>query len=343
MSTALYHNWEQSLLTLAGEAQTPASAGGAITFVDKKLIGRAHAYCSSLTAAHSRSFHLATALLPGDKRRAMRALYAFCRVSDNIVDCPENDPQQRLDHWRAKALSFQPALDDPVCLAWTDARTRYRIPQRFAEQLLDGVGRDLCQNRYESFDELAAYAYGVASTVGLMSQHIIGFSDAAATSYAIKLGVALQITNILRDVGEDWQNGRLYLPTQELANFDLAEADIAAGIVGRRWRTFMGFQIERNRRLYDEAWPGIALLHQDGRLAVAAAAEFYRAILKEIEANDYDVFTRRAHVSGPGKLLKIPGIWWRNVNPVLTPKPDPHLAGIVAGNAGIRHEQPAEV
>jgi len=133
-----------------------------------------------------------------------------------------------------------------------------------------------------------------------------------AVPYAIKLGVALQITNILRDVGEDQRNGRIYLPAQELAAYGLSAADLAAGRVDDLWRAFMGFQIRRNHRLYDEAWPGISMLHQDGRLAVAAAATFYRAILDDIEANDYDVFNRRAHLSGRQKLRLIPGLWWRN-------------------------------
>jgi phytoene synthase len=152
----------------------------------------------------------------------------------------------------------------------------------------------------------------VASTVGLMGMHIIGFSSMEAIPYAIKLGVALQMTNVLRDVGEDWRAGRVYLPSNELAEFGLAEADLAAGKVDERWRALMRFQIARNRRLYAEAWPGIALLDRDGRSAVAAAGEFYRAILADIEAHDYDVFSRRAHVSGWGKLRRLPSIWWRN-------------------------------
>ncbi len=310
--TTLSTNWEQSLVMLAGEARLPQTASGSIATVDRQVIDRAYDYCAQLTSYHSRSFYLATALLPRDKRRAMRALYAFCRVSDNIVDNPKGDPRIAFERWRLTAMSNQPPYNDPVCLAWTETRTRYRIPTRFAEQLLDGVARDMEKVRYESFDDLAGYAYGVASTVGLMSQHIIGFSDPAATPYAIKLGVALQVTNILRDVGEDWRHGRLYLPTSELAAYGLAESDIAAGIVDGRWRAFMRFQIGRNLRLYREAWPGIGLLHPDGHLAVSAAAEFYRAILADIEANDYDVFSRRAHVSGREKLSMLPGIWWRS-------------------------------
>jgi phytoene synthase len=337
MSTAIPGNWEQSLLSLAGEAHQPAVPSGAIFHIDKKLIGRAYDYCASLTARHSRSFYLATALLPGDKRRAMRALYAFCRVSDDIVDRAGPDARFRLGQWRAKALSARPALDDPVCLAWSHARSRYRVPQRYAEQLLDGVGRDLDRIRYETFEELAAYAYGVASTVGLMSQHIIGFSSPEATRYAIKLGVALQITNILRDVGEDWRAGRLYLPTHELAAYNLAETDIAAGAIDDRWRSFLAFQIRRNRRLYDEAWPGIALLQNDGRLAVAAAADFYRAILKGIEANDYDVFSRRAYVGSRVKLSMLPGIWWRTGRPAAYWEPSGDINAPRFANTGIHH------
>ena len=279
---------------------------------DEDLLKRAHAYCTSVTALHSRSFYLATGLLPADKRRAIRALYAFCRVTDNIVDCPEGDVERSLAIWRDKALSPQPAPNDLVATAWGDIRLRYRVPQRYAEQLIEGVARDLRQKRYHTFEDLATYAYGVASTVGLMGMHIIGFSSMEAIPYAIKLGVALQMTNVLRDVGEDWRAGRVYLPSDELAEFGLAEADLAAGKVDHRWRALMRFQIARNRRLYAEAWPGITLLDRDGRSAVAAAGEFYRALLADIEAHDYDVFSRRAHVSGWGKLRRLPSIWWRN-------------------------------
>ena len=304
--------WERNLLSLAYEAHRSTSAPSIRSIADTRLLARAYAQCDSIAATYSRSFYLATSLLPADKRRAIRALYAFCRVADNIVDCPDGDPKRSLAAWRRKALGSEPAGDDLVAIAWGDTRRQYRIPQRYAEQLIEGVARDLNQNRYRTFEDMAAYAYGVASTVGLMSMHIIGFSGAEAIPHAIKLGVALQVTNILRDVAEDWRMGRVYLPSEELAAYGLAENDIAAGRVDERWRAFMRFQIERNRRLYAEAWPGIAMLNQDGRLAVAAAGELYRGILDDIEAHDYDMFRRRAHVSGWGKLSKLPGIWWRN-------------------------------
>jgi phytoene synthase len=304
--------WEQNLLTLAQEAHVPAVSTRARLAAEAARLAVAYEHCAALTATHSRSFSLATRLLPAGKRRAMRALYAFCRVSDDIVDRPGDDAEQRLAEWRLKTFSAQLNDDDPVALAWADTRQRFAIPPRYAEQLIEGVGRDLNQNRYQTFDELAAYAYGVASTVGLMSMHIVGYSGPQAVPYAIKLGVALQLTNILRDVGEDWRVNRVYLPAGEMAEYGLSEADLAAGQVSERWRRFMRFQIQRNRRLYAEAWPGIAMLHKDGRLAVAAAAGFYQEILSDIEAHDYDVFNRRAHLSGHAKLRMIPGLWWHN-------------------------------
>ena len=182
---------------------------------------------------------------------------------------------------------------------------------RYAEQLLDGVASDLTRCRYQSFDELAEYAYRVASTVGLMSMHIIGFSGAEAIPYAIKLGVALQMTNILRDVGEDFRNRHVYLPQEELERFGLSEKDLAAGVVTLGWRKFMRYQIQRVRRIYAEAWPGIGMLKGDGRFAIAAAAGLYEAILDDIEKHDYDVFSRRASIGAWGKLSRLPGIWFK--------------------------------
>jgi phytoene synthase len=304
--------WERRLLSLAYEARRSVAVPLPKPIADPALLDRAYAHCDSLTAEHSKTFYAATSLLPRAKRNAVRALYAFCRVVDDIVDCSDGDVEKSLAAWRRRALSSQPLASDLVALAWSDTRLHYRIPTRYAEQLIEGVARDLRQKRYQTFEELTAYAYGVASTVGLMSMHIIGYSGAEALPYAIKLGVALQITNILRDVGEDWRAGRIYLPLEELAAFGLTDADVAAGRVDERWRGLMRFQIARNRRLYAEAMPGIKMLNSDGRFAVSAAAELYRAILGEIEAHDYDVLDRRAHVGAWGKLRRLPGIWRRS-------------------------------
>lgn len=304
--------WEKNLLQLAQEAHHRAGHKTTINHAEDAPLIEAYDYCEKLTARYSRSFFLASELLPVKKRRAIRALYAFCRITDDIVDNPGPSPEYDLNAWKRRALTNAPAPHDLVALAWADTRARYHIPSCYAEQLIDGVNTDLHKTRYETFEELAAYAYGVASTVGLMSMHIIGYAGKKAIPYAIKLGVALQLTNILRDVGEDWANDRIYLPREELAQFHLSERDIARGIVDNRWRAFMRYQIIRNRRLYTEAMPGIGMLNRKGRLAITAAADFYAAILNAIEANDYDVFHRRAYLSGTKKLAVLPKIWWRS-------------------------------
>jgi len=311
--TAVYApTWEQILLPLAYEAEHRDTAPTHIPVGDPDLLDRAYHYCDSITSTNSHTFYMATGLLPRAKRRAMRALYAFCRLSDDIVDCSEEHTELSLAAWRRKMLSPTPPPGDLVAVAWADTRFRYQIPLRYAEQLIDGVGRDLHQRRYSTFEDVARYAYGVASTVGLMSMHIIGFVGEQAIPYAIKLGIALQITNILRDVEEDWRSGRVYLPMDEMAAFGLTEADLDRGQVDEHWRVFLRFQIERNRHLYAQARPGIAMLSRDGRFAVAEALDLYRAILDDIEAHDYDVFRRRAHVSAWSKVRRLPSIWWRN-------------------------------
>jgi phytoene synthase len=257
--------------------------------------------------------------MPRPQRKAIRALYAFCRVSDDLVDEGTGDRVALVSSWQQRTSEAHPVSNDPVVLAWADTRAHYHIPNQYATQLLSGVSRDLTQTRYETFADLAEYCYAVASTVGLMSMHIVGYSSKEAIPYAVKLGVALQLTNILRDVAEDWQKGRFYLPQEELAAFGLTEEDIAFLVevageedqIDDRWRDFMRFQIERARQLYAEALPGIRMLGKSGRFAIGAAAELYQGILDEIETNDYDVFSRRAHVSDMNKLVRLPGIWWR--------------------------------
>lgn len=303
--------WEAALLSMAHEAWSSVASVVPRPAASERTLRRSYDFCESLTARYSRSFHLASSFLPGKKRQAIRALYAFCRTADNIVDMPGSDCERELVAWRRRILSPDPPAGDLLAIAWADAHHRYCIPHRLMEQLIDGVAQDLCRAGYRTFEDLAAYAYGVASTVGLMSMQIIGFSGEEAIPYAVMLGVALQLANILRDVGEDWRMGRVYLPADELEEFGLSDADLAAGRVDARWRALMRFQIDRNRRLYAEAWPGISMLHRDGQFAVAAAAELYRGILDDIESHDFDVFHRRAHLHSWRRLKMLPGLWWR--------------------------------
>jgi phytoene synthase len=266
----------------------------------------AYRSCFEITRKHSRSFFLCSQLLPAEKRRAVRALYAFCRTSDDLVDHPQANAMQALAAWVALVHAPQPPSDNAVLLAWNDTLNRYAVPRALPDELLAGIAMDLTVNRYDTFDDLWLYCYRVASVVGLISMRIIGYRE-GAVNYAIKLGVALQLTNILRDVGEDAQRGRVYLPREDLERFGLRADDILNGRRDESFRSLMRFEIERAHCLYEAAWPGIALLSPDGQLAIAAAAEIYRGILGKIHQNDYNVYQRRAYVPLARKLLLI----WR--------------------------------
>jgi phytoene synthase len=317
------HHWERSLLDMAHDALDSASEEAHFAHAhaaDRAVLDAAYRRSEEITRDNSKTFFLASSLMPAEKRRATRALYAFCRITDDLVDrAPRPRRQALLAAWRQQVSGghLPPAelADAPqaaeVSLAWADARLAYGIPRGYVDQLIDGLAMDLTTTRYERFSDLAHYCYGAASTVGLMSMHITGYSGREAVPGAVRLGVALQLTNILRDVGEDWQAGRLYLPREELHAFGICEEQIADGRVDHRWRAFMRYQINRARHLYADALPSVSMLHPDGRFAIAAAGELYRGILDRIEAADYNVFTRRAALSGWGKVKRLPGIWLR--------------------------------
>ena len=305
-------NWENQLLTLAGNIQHPYTRPFFSYWAGDAALHNAYKETEKITSQHSKSFHFASGLLPEEKRSAVRALYAFCRTVDDIVDeSSDGERDAQLDYWRQMVETASFADNDLIAAAWADTLTRYHIPRNYALQLIDGVARDLSQSRYQTFEELATYCYGVASTVGLMSMFIIGFHTSEAVPYAIKLGVALQMTNILRDVGEDYHNGRLYLPREELAFYGIPESEIAEGHITDNWRQFMKFQIERTRQLYRESWAGVKMLAREGQLAIGAASVFYQGILDEIEKRDYDVFSSRASLNAIGKIRRIPALWWK--------------------------------
>jgi len=306
----MHARWENQLLALAGNVPHPSTRPFFSYWAGDVVLQKAYKHAEAVTAEHSKSFHFASGLLPEEKRSAVRALYAFCRTVDDIVDeSADEERESQLDYWRCMIETGSFSDNDLIAAAWADTITRYHIPRHYALQLIDGVARDLCQTRYQTFDELATYCYGVASTVGLMSMYIIGFHTNDAVPYAIKLGVALQMTNILRDVGEDYHNGRIYLPREELVYYGIRESDIADGRITDAWRLFMKFQIERTRQLYTESWKGVKLLEREGQLAIGAASVFYQGILDEIERRDYDVFRYRASLSTVGKIIRIPSLW----------------------------------
>lgn len=267
---------------------------------------------------------MASALLPREKRRGACAVYAFCRTADDLVDatsdCDGRDGRDGRDAPGAPARlqSYRLAVDDalrrgnewdepspdPVLreLAW--AVRRFAVPATAIHELLDGVSRDLVPVRYPTWNALASYAEGVASSVGEMCAAVFGVPHGEAERrrairYARTLGVAMQLTNILRDVGEDARRGRCYLPEHDLAAFGFTTEDVLTGRVRMRpeaWRALLRFEIARARALYHDALPGIELLHPDARRCALACATGYAAILAVLERRDFDCLTRRAVV-----------------------------------------------
>lgn len=251
------------------------------------------------TARGSKSFFFATRFFPPDLAASAHAVYWFCRTTDDIVD--ENPDQaaagRELEQWRDAlkgALAGHTAA--PVILRhFATACELHSIPAEYAFELIEGMRMDLDRVRYRNFDELRLFCYRVASTVGLMMSHVIGY-EGDALPYAEELGIAMQLTNILRDVGEDLGRGRVYLPTEELAAFGYPEADLHAAVRSSEFIRLMQFQADRARHYYSRSMPAIAMLRPEGRFAVEIAARVYRGILDRIEAMDYDVFHRRAVV-----------------------------------------------
>ena len=242
--------------------------------------------------------------MPPEKRRAIWAAYAFCRTADDYVDsfAPAAQRLAAVDAWEvALREAYAGRPQEPLLIAFADAAQRFAIPLDPALDLLRGARRDITIRRYETYDELREYCYLVASTVGLMTAPILGYRE-GALAYGIALGRAMQMTNILRDVGEDARMDRIYLPAEDLARFGCTEDTIVRGIVDEGFIRMMKFQIERVRRMYAEAEPGIALLGAESRYTVRVALSLYRRILERIEQNGYDVFSRRAFVPIRTKL-----------------------------------------
>ena len=266
---------------------------------DALRLRAAYASCREITRVASKTFYMASLFLAAEKRRAVWAVYAFCRTADDLVDrtAPAAERLGALDRLERKLLAAMDGrADDPIFIAYADAARRYGIPLAPALALLRGARMDITIRRYATYDELCEYCYLVASTVGLLVAPILGYLSAEALEYGIMLGRAMQLTNILRDVGEDALMGRIYLPAEDLERFGYAEGHVFEQIVDERFVALMRFQIERVRLLYAQAEPGIAMLSPESRYTVRLALTLYRRILNAIELNGYDVFRCRAFV-----------------------------------------------
>lgn len=272
----------------------------------------AYEVCRRITRRAAKTFYWGSLLLPRRKRLAAWALYAFCRTIDDSVDCATGtaSADATLDRWRRQLqAAYQGRHSDPISLAWVDLLGIYDVPLQPALDLIDGVQMDLRHTQPQTFADLHLYCYRVAGTVGLLMAPILGYRAPEALPCAVDLGIAMQLTNILRDVGEDRRNGRIYLPRAEMERFGYTSDDLARGIVNDAFIDLMRFSIDRAREYYQRARPGLDLLDPGAQLAIRASAEMYRGILAVIEANAYDVFTRRAFVPTTTKLLLLPRLW----------------------------------
>jgi 15-cis-phytoene synthase len=289
--------------------------------------------CRQVTAHYAKTFYLATLLMSEAKRRAIWAIYVWCRRTDELVDGPEAQQTTlaTLEAWEQRLEDvFAGRPHDAEDQALSATVQEFPLDIQPFRDMIAGQRMDLYRSRYQTFEELHLYCYRVAGTVGLMSAAIMGLeshddrlqvpwrkpypSNGNPHDQAVALGIAKQLTNILRDVGEDARRGRIYIPQDDLVRFDYTEADLLKGVVDERWRQLMRFQIQRARKYYTEAEIGVQVLNRDARWPVWSALMLYRQILDVIEKdNHFDVFSRRAFVPKSRQLMSLPGCWLRSL------------------------------
>jgi phytoene synthase len=287
--------------------------------IDKQLT-ISYEYCRNMSRMHAKTFYFASRFLPPEKKNACYAIYAFCRYIDDLVDknlmrsLSSEESLEKLseavDEWRQhlQALYNGEFIDHPIMIALKDTISRFGIPENLPNELIDGVNMDMSKTRYENFEDLKVYCYKVASVVGLMTTYVFGFRDEKTFSYAVDLGIAMQMTNILRDVKEDAMGGRIYLPKEEMDQFGYSEEDLMKFTLNRNFRELMHYQISRATEYYDTADKGIQMLNRDSRVTVGLMSRNYRKILQIIQENDFNVFGKRTYVPIHRKFADVPKV-----------------------------------
>jgi phytoene synthase len=272
--------------------------------------------CRKLLAAHGRTYYLASQLLPAAKRPSVHALYGFARYADEIVDdlASTLSPAEKaaeLTAWSARALAGE-VEGDPVLPAFHDTLRRWDIPLAHVEAFLRSMAMDLTVTSYATYDDLMTYVYGSAAVIGLQLVPVLeplpGMAEVAAT-YAGDLGIAFQLANFIRDVGEDLTRGRIYLPMEDLALFGVTREHLSRGVVDGPVRRLLAFEIARAREVFRSAAGGIRLLHPTSRPCIETALVLYGGILDAVEAADYQVLRQRVSV-GNGRRLAVAGPAW---------------------------------
>ncbi len=284
-------------------------------------LAESYRYCEMVAKTQARNFYFSFVTLPPESKAAMCAIYAFFRYSDDVSDEAAEDKTKAIEmqEWRA---ALERALegdygDSLILPAFHDTVKNYHIPGRYFRELIDGTEMDLTKTRYETWDELRLYCYRVASLVGFVCLHVWGFdeADGKAMEYAEACGLAFQLTNIMRDVKEDAERDRIYLPQEDLRRFNVSEDELKQGALTENFRTLMKFEAERAKEFYKQAHALFPLVHSPGRPTLSIMLKIYRGILDSIERNDYDVHSRRARVSTPKKLGIVAGAWLRSKLP----------------------------
>ncbi|MFA6350119.1 MAG: phytoene/squalene synthase family protein [Candidatus Omnitrophota bacterium] len=261
-----------------------------------------------ITANYAKTFYFASHFLPREKKLAAYSIYAVCRASDESVDAGLNISGKRLQEIRRniQAVYSEAQLNNNLLLAFRQTVQNYDIPRIYFDELLSGMQMDLDKKVYDSFSELYGYCYRVAGVVGLMMLQVFGFRNPRAREYAVDLGIAMQLTNILRDIKEDLDRGRLYLPQEELLKFNVGREQLAQGRIDANFIDLIQYQISRARQYYKSGEQGIELINCPFCRFVARAMEImYSGILDDIEKNNYDVFSHRACVTLPEKIRSI--------------------------------------
>jgi phytoene synthase len=280
-----------------------------------------YARCAEITRRASSNFYYAFMLLPRARRRALYSVYAFCRFVDDIADDDGvHDAAGLLAQWREELDKvFEGTPSRAISRALSENVRRFNIPRRYFEEVIDGVEMDLSQRRYATFDELCLYCRRVASAVGLICIEIFGYRHKSARVYAERLGIAFQLTNIIRDVSEDAARGRIYLPLEDLARFGVAEAEILNSVYSPRFRQLIEFEAQRARRYYREAAQALAREDRRSMLAAEGMRLIYGSLLERIARTGYRVFDHRMSLSAPYKLYLVGRAWagvrlWRILN-----------------------------
>ena len=283
----------------------------------------AYEECRAITRREAKNFYYAFLTLPATRRRAIYVAYAFCRHCDDSVDrvASPDDKLSALQELRTELDdSYSGRASAPVFLALADIAQRYDIPQDYFAEVISGVEKDLVKGRYADFEELRSYCYQVASVVGLISIQIFGYQDQAAKPLAVDLGLAMQLTNILRDVQEDLDFDRVYIPQDELAKFGYSEADLRSGVVNDAFIQLMQFQVQRAKEYFQSGFKLLPYLSRRSRACPAVLGQLYRNILQGIEDADYDVLHHRVSLSTSRKLRVTAQTWLSAVMP-LAPLP----------------------